>query len=127
MCLPKRRRRRRSERFKQRQSDYGESRVISLKDVKAQQLKNPEVLAEYEKLGPEYAIARELIAARVRAGMTQAELAERMSTTQSTIARLESGRMMPSMRTFSRYAEATNSHAVVRLVANTASSRGRAA
>ena len=59
--------------------------MISLKDVKAQQLKNPEVLAEYEKLGPEYAIARELIAARVRAGMTQAELAERMSTTQSRL------------------------------------------
>ena len=54
-----------------------------------------------------------------RAGMTQAELAQRMSTTQSTIARLESGRMMPSMRTFARYAQATNSHTVVRLVANT--------
>ena len=68
---------------------------------------------------PEFAIARELISARVRAGMTQAELALRMSTTQSTIARLESGRMMPSMRTFARYAQATNSHTVVRLVANT--------
>jgi DNA-binding XRE family transcriptional regulator len=91
----------------------------SLKDVKAQLLQDPEVSAEYEKQQPEFAIARELIAARVRAGMTQAELAQRMSTTQSTIARLESGRMMPSMRTFARYAQATNCHTVVRLVANT--------
>ena len=91
----------------------------SLKDVKAQLLQDPEVSAEYEKQQPEFDIARELIAARVRVGMTQAELAQRMSTTQSTIARLESGRMMPSMRTFARYAQATNSHAVVRLVANT--------
>jgi predicted transcriptional regulator len=91
----------------------------SLKDVKAQLLQDPEVSAEYEKQQLEFDIARELIAARVRVGMTQAELAQRMSTTQSTIARLESGRMMPSMRTFARYAQATNSHTVVRLVANT--------
>ena len=91
----------------------------SLKDVKAQLLQDPEVSAEYEKQQPEFDIARELIAARVRVGMTQAELAQRMSTTQSTFARLESGRMMPSMRTFARYAQATNSHTVVRLVANT--------
>ena len=91
----------------------------SLKDVKAQLLQDPEVSAEYEKQQPEFAISRELISARVLAGMTQAELAQRMSTTQSTIARLESGRMMPSMRTFARYAQATNSHTVVRLVANT--------
>jgi hypothetical protein len=42
----------------------------SLKDVKAQLLQDPEVSAEYEKQQPEFAIARELIAARVRAGMT---------------------------------------------------------
>ena len=90
----------------------------SLKDIKARLLKDAEFSAECAMQAPEFAIARELIAARLRAGMTQAELAQRMRTTQSTIARLESGRMMPSMRTFSRYAEATNSHAVVRLVAN---------
>ena len=59
--------------------------------------------------------ARELIAARTRAGLTQAELAKRMQTTQSTVARMESGRTLPSMRTLSRYAEATGSRAVFRL------------
>ena len=42
-----------------------------------------------------------------------------MHTTQSTIARLESGRTMPSTRTLARYAEATRSRAVVRLERNT--------
>lgn len=90
----------------------------NLKNVKARILDDPAAMEAYELQKAEFAIAQELIAARVRAGMTQAELAERMHTTQSTIARLESGRMMPSMRTFTRYAQATNSHAVVRLVAN---------
>jgi transcriptional regulator with XRE-family HTH domain len=45
--------------------------------------------------------------ARVRAGLSQAELARRMKTTQSTIARLESGRVHPSTRTLTRLAQAT--------------------
>lgn len=86
-----------------------------LADLKARILANPEARAEYEAQAPEFDIARELIAARARAGLTQAELAEKMHTTQSTIARLESGRSLPSLRTLARYAEATGSRAVVRL------------
>lgn len=66
-------------------------------------------------MADEFAALAELLRARTRAGLTQTELAERMHTTQSTIARLESGRSMPSMRTLARYAEATGSRAVVRL------------
>lgn len=44
-------------------------------------------------------------------------LTEKMQTTQSTIARTESGRTLPSMRTLSRYAEATGNRAAVRLEA----------
>ncbi len=89
----------------------------TLNALKAKLLENPEVKAAYDALEPEYAIARELIAARSRAGLTQAQLAERMHTTQSTIARLESGKSMPSLRTLARYAEATGSRAVIRLEA----------
>jgi len=60
-------------------------------------------------------ISRELISARTRAGLTQSEIAGRMNTTQSTIARLESGKTMPSMRTVQRYAEATGSKVIIRL------------
>lgn len=89
--------------------------MTDLADLKARILANPEARAEYEAQAPEFDLARELIAARARAGLTQSELAERMHTTQSNIARLESGRTLPSMRTLARYAEATGSRTVVRL------------
>jgi len=61
----------------------------------------------YERLGPEFELARALIEARKRAGFTQAELAARMETTQSAVARMESGRVPPSMRTLAKVARAT--------------------
>lgn len=91
--------------------------MTDLATLKKRLLADPKTKAEYDAQAPEFAIARELIAARVRAGLTQDELAERMHTTQSTIARMESGRSLPSMRTLTRYAEATGSRAVVRLEA----------
>ena len=62
----------------------------------------------------EFVLARELIAARVRAGLTQEQLAQRMGTTQSAIARLESGQRMPGVRTLEKLAEATGTRLVVR-------------
>lgn len=91
-------------------------KAIDFDDLKADLLKDPSVRAEYDALAEEFAIARELIAARARAGLSQAEVAARMGTTQSTIARLESGRTLPSLRTLSRYAAATGSRTEVRLV-----------
>jgi DNA-binding XRE family transcriptional regulator len=92
--------------------------MTDLAKLKARLLEDPEARAEYEALEPEFALARELIAARARAGLSQAQVAERMGTSQSTVARLESGRTLPSMRTLARYASATGSRAVVRLEAN---------
>lgn len=83
---------------------------------RAKVLRDRAVRREYEALAPEFELARELIAARARAGLTQAELAARMGTTQSAIARLEGGRL-PSLRTLLRYAEATGARPVFRLVA----------
>ena len=59
-------------------------------------LDEPEYREEYERLGPEFELARALIEARAFAGLTQAELALRMGTTQSVITRLESGRVQPT-------------------------------
>ena len=89
--------------------------MTELADLKVRILANPEARAEYDARAPGFDLTRELIAARARAGLTQSELAERMQTTQSTIARLEGRRTMPSMRTLARVAEATGSRAVVRL------------
>jgi ribosome-binding protein aMBF1 (putative translation factor) len=52
-------------------------------------------------------LARAVIDARSQAGLTQQQLAKRMSTTQSVIARLESGRSCPSTETLERLAVAT--------------------
>jgi DNA-binding XRE family transcriptional regulator len=88
----------------------------TLKELKTELLKDPHTLREYEALAEEFEVARELISARARVGLTQADVAERMGTTQSVVARIESGRRQPSMRTVQRYAQAIGCRAVVRLV-----------
>lgn len=84
-------------------------------ELKTRLLTNPKVRAEYDALEAEFQLARELIAARARAGLTQEQLAERMQTTQSAIARIEGGRNLPSMRSLARYAEATGCRLSIRL------------
>lgn len=61
----------------------------------------------YKALDGEFELARAVIEARSHAGLTQQQLAKRMSTTQSVIARLESGRIRPSTQTLERLAVAT--------------------
>jgi transcriptional regulator with XRE-family HTH domain len=70
-------------------------------------MKNKEYRKAHEELAPEFALARAVISARVKAGLTQEQLARRMDTTQSVIARLESGRTRPSTQTLGRLAAAT--------------------
>lgn len=69
---------------------------------------------EYEALEEEFALARAIIEARSKAGLTQEELAERMQTSQSTIARLESGKAMPSGKTLAKLARATGTKLEIR-------------
>ena len=80
----------------------------SFKDFRQEALTNPDVKAAYDALEEEYALARALIQARQASGLTQEELAERMQTTQSTVARWESGKHLPSCQTLQRIARATN-------------------
>ena len=87
----------------------------TLKDIKRELLANPAVQAAYESQSAEFEMACELIAARIRAGMTQSDVAQRMGTTQSVVARLEGGKTVPSLRSVQRYAQAVGAHAVVRL------------
>jgi transcriptional regulator with XRE-family HTH domain len=62
---------------------------------------------EYGALEGEFALAAALIRARADAGLTQAQLAERMGTKQEVVARWEGGKVMPSTRTLARLAKAT--------------------
>lgn len=91
--------------------------TIPFDEIKRRALMDPAVKAEYDRIGPEFEIAAELIRARVRAGLSQAELAARMGTSQSAVARLEGGQTLPSTKTLLRFAEATGSKVQVRLSA----------
>lgn len=81
--------------------------MTRLAELKKRLLSNPEVRKAYDALEEEFALAAAVAKARMRAGLSQAELARRMKTTQSAIARLESGRGRPSTRTLDRFAKAT--------------------
>ena len=68
----------------------------------------------FDELKPEFDLARSLIEARIGAGLTQAQLAKRMKTTQSVVARLEGGRIHPSTRTLGKVAQATGTRLRIR-------------
>ena len=71
-------------------------------------MKTPGYKDAYEESRIEFELARQLIEARIKSGLSQVDLADKMGTSQSSIARLESGTSMPSMRTLNKFAEATN-------------------
>src|SRR5437667_11780020 len=89
--------------------------------LKAKALENPAVRAEYERLNrEEFAILDEILAARKAAGLTQAQIAERMGTKAPAAARLESslasGKHSPSLDTLRKYAAAVGKRLEVHLV-----------
>jgi ribosome-binding protein aMBF1 (putative translation factor) len=88
-------------------------KTIRADDLHKEWMKSPKYRAEYQALEKEFALVTAMMQARARAGLTQAEVARRMKTTQTAIARLESGRFKPSTRTLERYARATGHKLVI--------------
>lgn len=66
-------------------------------DLEKELLSDPKVKKEYDRLAPRYAVISALIDARIKKGMTQTDLAEKLGTKQSAIARLEGGNINPSL------------------------------
>jgi len=85
------------------------------KNFKRELMRDPEFVQAYETLGPEYELAKSIIAMRIKKGLTQKALAERMNTKQSVISRLESGTAKPSLATLERLASALDAKVVARL------------
>lgn len=81
--------------------------MTKVSDLHQKWMKDKAYRTALDEVAPEFDLARALIKARVKAGLTQEQLAERMDTTQSVIARLESGRNRPSTSTLQRLATAT--------------------
>jgi transcriptional regulator with XRE-family HTH domain len=98
--------------------------MLTHKELKARALERADVKAEYDGLDEEFRFLDEFLKARAAAGVTQAEVAERIGTTQSAVARLESGRgkHSPSIATLEKYAHALGCRLELRLV-NEMSSR----
>lgn len=91
--------------------------MTKIADLKKRLMADDEFKAEYKKADAEFAIVEALVQARSKAKLSQAELARRIGTTQSAIARLEGGSVSPSLSTLRRYAEATGSKLQIALVA----------
>jgi transcriptional regulator with XRE-family HTH domain len=91
-------------------------------ELKEKALKKKNVKAVYEALEPEFSLLRELLKARQEAGLSQAEIAERMGTKAPAVTRLESslssGRHSPSIATLKKYAQALGCHLEIKLVTN---------
>lgn len=91
--------------------------MTSLAKLRERLPSSPEVNAEYDRLGPVYALVGTMVEARHEAGLTQEQLAARMGTTQSVVARLENAHHMPSLDLVTRYAAALGRELRFELVA----------
>jgi transcriptional regulator with XRE-family HTH domain len=93
--------------------------MLTHKELVREMLQDPAVKAAYDAQAEEFAFLDELLRARQRAGLTQAEVAKRMGTKTPAVARLEGGggskRHSPSVATLRRYAEAVGCRLEVRL------------
>ena len=91
-------------------------------ELKQKALKRKSVRKEYEALEPEYKLLREMLAARQKAGISQAEIAKRMGTKPPAITRLEtsltSGKHSPSIATLKKYAKALGYNLEIKFVQN---------
>ena len=92
-------------------------KTVPAGEVIAEWREDPDYVAAYDALEDEFALASQIIGARAKAGLSQSELAKRMKTSQSSIARLESGRTRPSVRTLEKLAAATGTRLRISLVA----------
>ena len=93
--------------------------MLTHKQLVKRMLRKPAVSAEFKSLEPEFTLLDQLLKARARAGISQAEVARRMGTHAPAVARLEaslgSGRHSPSIGTLRKYAAAVGKKLVIRL------------
>jgi transcriptional regulator with XRE-family HTH domain len=85
-------------------------------EVKGERADSPARRRGYERAGRTIRLAMEIHELREKRGLSQRELAERLGTTQSAVARLEAGNVSPSLPTLDRVAEALGVELVVSFV-----------
>lgn len=91
-------------------------------ELKNKALKKASVKKEYDKLEPEFTLLREMLRARNKAGLSQAEVAQKMGTKSTAITRLESslssGKHSPSLATIKKYLEALDCRLEIKITHN---------
>lgn len=91
-------------------------------ELKNKALKKASVKKEYDKLEPEFTLLREMLRARNKAGLSQAQVAKRMGTKSTAITRLESslssGKHSPSLATIKKYLEALDCRLEIKITQN---------
>jgi len=92
--------------------------MLTHKQLRTRALQSPRVKEEFAKLQEEFLLLDQFLKARSAQGLTQAQVAEKIGTTQSAVARMESGRgkHSPSIATLSKYAQAVGCRLELRLV-----------
>jgi len=83
------------------------------KQLKKELLKDKRTLSEYESLSAEYSLISQIIKARLKSRLTQKELALKIGTKQSAIARLEAGRANPTLSFLKKLASALDQKLVI--------------
>jgi len=79
--------------------------VSDLQKYLKKQLENPDFRKAFEEGNTEFQVAETLLAARLDAGLTQKDLAERSGLRQSNISRIENGTCSPTVATLQAIAE----------------------
>ena len=92
--------------------------MTTFNDFLKEQLKDPEIKAEYEALKPEFAIIQAMIDARKLKGITQKELSERTGIAQGDISKLENGNGNPALKTLQRLARAMGMYLKIEFISS---------
>lgn len=89
-------------------------KFVSFEAMKREAMHDPEFRQAYEAIQPKYDLIRAILDARIHRGMTQSELARRVGTTQSAIARFESGDGNPTLDFLSKVSSAVGTRLEIR-------------
>jgi len=81
-------------------------KAVDFQEYLAEQLKNPEIKKYYDQYGKQLEIAYKILQLRKKQGLSRVELAKRIGTKQSNIARMESGQQNFTTETLQRIASA---------------------
>jgi DNA-binding XRE family transcriptional regulator len=88
------------------------------KNLEKELLSDVATKKEFDRLAPRYAVISQLIAARIKNKMTQQDVAKKVGTKQSAIARLESGGVNPSLEFLQKIAQVMGYKLTIRLSSN---------